>query len=127
MVKADINVTPLIDVLLVLLIIFMVATPIIVTAPVPLPAAAHPTEHKGETLDVVVRADGGVTIAGTPFPDSASLAGYLAARASATRSLLILIQSDRDVAYRDLESVLTACRTSGASEIALATELRPAS
>ena len=124
---AEINVTPMADVMIVLLIIFMVATPIIVTAPVPLPAAAHPTEHEGETLDVVVRADGSVTIAGTPFPTSASLADYLAARASATRSLLILIQADRDAAYRDLEPVLTACRASGASEVGLATELRPES
>ena len=124
---AEINVTPMADVMIVLLIIFMVATPILVTAPVTLPAAAHPTEHKGETLDVVVRADGGVTIAGAPFPDSESLAEYLAARASATRSLLILIQAHREVGYRDLEQVLTACRTSGAAEVALATELRPAS
>ena len=122
---AEINVTPMADVMIVLLIIFMVATPIIVTAPVPLPAATHPTEHKGETLDLVVRAGGGVTIAGTPLPSSASLAEYLAARASATQSLLILIQADRDVAYRDLEHVLTACRASGASEVGLATELRP--
>jgi biopolymer transport protein ExbD len=66
-----------------------------------------------------------VTIEGAPFPDSASLAEYLAARASATGSLLILIQGDRDVTYRDLERVLTACRASGASEVGLATELRP--
>jgi len=122
---AEINVTPMAVVMIVLLIIFMVATPVIVAAPVALPAAAHPTEHKGETLDVVVRAGGGVTIEGAPFPDSASLAEYLAARASATGSLLILIQGDRDVTYRDLERVLTACRASGASEVGLATELRP--
>ena len=113
------------DVMIVLLIIFMVATPIIVTAPVPLPAAAHPTEHKAETLDVVVRADGGVRIAGTPFASSTSLTEYLAARASATQSLVILIQADRDVAYRDLDRVLAACRASGASEVGLSTELRP--
>jgi biopolymer transport protein ExbD len=75
----------------------------------------------------VVRADSAVAIDGTPFPDTASLVDYLVARASATRSLLLLVQADREVPYRDLERVLTACRASGASEIALATELRPAS
>ena len=101
--------------------------PIIAGPPVPLPTAVHPTEHKGETLNVVVHADGAVTIEGSPLSDSVAVADYLAARASATRSLLILIQADRDVRYRDLERVLTACRTSGASEIALAADLRPAS
>ena len=124
---AEINVTPMADVMIVLLIIFMVTAPIIAGPPVPLPTAVHPTEHKGETLNVVVRADGAVTIEGSPLGDSVAIADYLAARASATRSLLILIQADRNVAYRDLERVLAACRTSGASEIALAADLRPAS
>ncbi len=122
---AEINVTPMADVMIVLLIIFMVTAPIIAGPPVPLPTAVHPTEHKGETLTVVVRADGAVTIEGSPLGHSVAVADYLAARASATRSLLILIQADRDVAYRDLERVLTACRTSGVAEIALAAELKP--
>jgi len=124
---AEINVTPMADVMIVLLIIFMVTAPIIAGPPVPLPSAVHPTEHEGETLNVVVHADGAVTIEGSPLGDSVAVADYLAARASATRSLLILIQADRDVPYRDLERVLTACRTSGASAIALAADLRPAS
>jgi biopolymer transport protein ExbD len=124
---AEINVTPMADVMIVLLIIFMVAAPIIANAPVPLPSAAHPTRHEGETLNVVVRVDGAVAIGGTALPDAVTLADYLAARASATRSLLIVVQADRDVAYRDLETVLKACRASGASEVGLATELRPAS
>jgi biopolymer transport protein ExbD len=124
---AEINVTPMADVMIVLLIIFMVTAPIIAGPPVPLPTAVHPSEHKGETLNVVVRADGAVSIEGSPLSDSVALADYLAARASATGSLLILIQADRDVPYRDLERVLTACRTSGASEIALAANLRTAS
>ena len=52
---------------------------------------------------------------------------YLAARASATRSLLVLIQADRDVSYQDLARVLAACRASGVAEIALAAELRAGS
>ena len=124
---AEINVTPMADVMIVLLIIFMVTAPIVAAPPVPLPTAVYPTEHKGETLNVVVRADGVVSIEGSPLSDSIAVADYLAARASATRSLLILIQADRDVPYRDLERVLTACRMSGAAEIALAANLRPAS
>ncbi len=50
----DINVTPMADVMIVLLINFMVATPVLVRAPVQLPTAVHPTEQK-ERLEVVVQ------------------------------------------------------------------------
>jgi biopolymer transport protein ExbD len=118
---AEINVTPMADVMIVLLIIFMVAAPLIVSSPVPLPAAAHPTEHKGETLRLVLRADGAVVV------DGVSLRAYLAARASATRSLQILIQADRNATYRELSPVLAAARQSGAIDVALAAELLPGS
>jgi biopolymer transport protein ExbD len=124
---AEINVTPMADVMIVLLIIFMVATPIVSTAPVPLPTAVHPAEHKGETLKLTLRVNGAVVIDGVPLADSVSLSEYLAARASATRALQILIQADRDATYRELSPVLTACRDSGATEVALAAELRPGS
>jgi biopolymer transport protein ExbD len=122
---AEINVTPMADVMIVLLIIFMVAAPLIVSSPVPLPAAAHPTEHKGETLRLVLRADGAVVVDGAPLADAVSLRAYLAARASATRSLQILIQADRNATYRELSPVLAAARQSGA--IDLAAELLPGS
>jgi biopolymer transport protein ExbD len=124
---AEINVTPMADVMIVLLIIFMVAAPILVQAPVHLPRAAHPSEHKGETLKLALRADGGVVIEGVPLADRVSLPDYIAARVSATRSLLVLIQADRDASYSDLARVLNACRASGVSEIALAAELRAGS
>ena len=124
---AEINVTPMADVMIVLLIIFMVTAPILAQAPVRLPSAAHAREHKGETLKLALRADGGVLVEGAPLADPASLSDYLAARASATRSLLVLIQADRDASYRDLARVLAACRASGVAEIALAAELRAGS
>jgi biopolymer transport protein ExbD len=124
---AEINVTPMADVMIVLLIIFMVATPVLVQAPVRLPPAAHPTEHKGEMLKIALRADGSLLIDGASFADAASLTNYLAARASATRSLLVLIQADGDASYADVARVLAACRTSGISEIALGAQLRAGS
>ena len=121
---AETNVTPMADVMIVLLIIFMVAAPFIAGSPVPLPAAAHPTEHKGETLKLALRSDGGVLVEGVPLAASVSLREYLAARASATRSLQILIQADRDATCRELTRVLAAAREAGASDVALAAELR---
>jgi biopolymer transport protein ExbD len=121
---AEINVTPMADVMIVLLIIFMVATPILVTAPVRLPSAVHATEHRGERVKIALQADGRLLVDGAPFADPDSLADYLAARASADQPLLVLVQADRDTTYADVARVLAKCRASGVSEIALGAELR---
>ena len=93
---ADINVTPMADVMIVLLIIFMVATPIIAGAPVKLPDASHLTEHKGERIEIVVRREGGVELDGVPLAGSERLVEYLGARVAASQSPVVLIQADRD-------------------------------
>jgi len=124
---AEINVTPMADVMIVLLVIFMVATPVIVHAPVRLPLAAHPTEEKGAMLKLALRSDGVVLVEGVPLARSVSLADYLAARVSATRALTVLVQADRDSGYESLAPLLAACRTAGVTQVALAAEQRAGS
>jgi biopolymer transport protein ExbD len=119
---ADINVTPMADVMIVLLIIFMVATPVIVGAPVRLPGAAHSVEHKSERLEVVVRATGEVASGGLVFSNADTLAEWISARRSSGVEPIVLVQADRGVAYREVGRVLAACRRAGVAEIALATE-----
>ena len=123
----EINVTPMADVMIVLLVIFMVTTPIIVSSPVRLPPAAHTAEHKEERLKLALRSDGAVLVEGLPLAGSVSLADYLAARASATRSLRVLVQADQDSAYESLAPVLAACRAAGVAEVALGAEQRAGS
>jgi len=124
---ADINVTPMADVMIVLLIIFMVATPVIVGAPVRLPEATHPVEHKGERLELVIRANGEVVAGGLAFSGAASLAEWISARQSSGAESVVLVQADRAVAYGEVARVLSACRRAGVEEIALATERRAGS
>jgi biopolymer transport protein ExbD len=123
---ADINVTPMADVMIVLLIIFMVATPIIARPPVELPKASHLTQHKGEKLEIVLRHGGGVAIDGVSLPSTELLAEYLGARTPVPESLLVLVQADRDAPYAEVARVLAACRQARVAEVALAAELRPA-
>ena len=122
---ADINVTPMADVMIVLLIIFMVATPII-ARPVELPRASHLTQHKGEKLEIVLRRGGGVAIDGVSLTSTELLAEYLGARTPVPESLLVLVQADRDASYAEVARVLAACRQARVGEVALAAELRPA-
>lgn len=124
---ADINVTPMADVMIVLLIIFMVATPIIAQAPVQLPEATHLTQRKGERLEIVLRRGGSIAIDGVSLPGSEILAEYLGARVPIPESTLVLVQADRDASYAEVARVLAACRQARIGEVALAAELRPGS
>ena len=121
---ADINVTPMADVMIVLLIIFMVATPVLVRAPVRLPTAVHLKEKNGERLEVVVRATGEITAGGLTFGGPDSLAAWISARRGGGMSELVVLQADRGVAYRAVAPVLAACRQAGVDTIALAAERR---
>lgn len=122
---AEINVTPMADVMIVLLIIFMVATPLIAHA-VRLPEAEHATERGGERLEILLRADGSTLVAGTPLPIDA-LGEWLAGRAGVAARATVLVQADRDTPYETVAMVLAACREAGFVEIGLAAQRRAGS
>ncbi len=119
-----INVTPLADVMIVLLIIFMVATPVIVGAPVPLPPAVNAADQRQERLEVVVRTSGAVAVGGLELSGSEALAEWISARRASGAEAVVLVQADRGVAYREVARVLSACRRAGVADVALATERR---
>ena len=124
---ADINVTPMADVMIVLLIIFMVATPLISHPRVRLPEAAHPTPKEGERLEIELRRDGAITLDGTPLAGREALVEYLAVRTSNPGLLQVVIQADRDTTYAEIARILAACREARVGEVALAAALRPGS
>jgi len=121
---AEINVTPMADVMIVLLVIFMVATPVIVGAPVQLPPALHPVDQRQERLEVVVRSSGQLTAGGLPFSGADALAEWLSARKASGGDAIVLVQADRGVRYGEVAALLSAVRRAGVAEIALATERR---
>jgi biopolymer transport protein TolR len=119
---ADINVTPMADVMIVLLIIFMVATPVIVGSPVRLPPARNAADQHPERLEVVVRASGAVTAGGLELSGSDALAEWVSARRASGAETLVLVQADRGVPYGAVARVLSACRRAGVADVALAAE-----
>ena len=124
---ADINVTPMADVMIVLLIIFMVATPVIARAPVRLPPAINAADQRQERLEVVVRASGAVAVGGLELSGSDALAEWISERRPSGAETPVLVQADRGVAYREVARVLSACRRAGVADVALATERRAGS
>src|SRR5512147_2380142 len=90
---ADINVTPMADVMIVLLIIFMVATPIIAGSAVRLPDARHAATHAREgRAFIVVRADGSTLLDGAPV-GAAQVEERLAARGTTLPA--VTVEADR--------------------------------
>jgi biopolymer transport protein ExbD len=115
----EINVTPFIDVMLVLLIIFMVAAPLsTVDLPVDLPSStAIPTKKPDNPIYVTIKADLVVAVGETPVKRT-DLARFLESIPDA-RQQRILLRADRGVPYGELMDVLELLRVGGYSKIAL--------
>jgi len=116
---ADINVTPLVDVMLVLLIIFMVTAPMLATGiKVNLPSArtAQPLENK-EPVIVAVTKDGAVSVGKDPVP-RAELAATVKARLGDSNGV-VQLRGDRDAPYGDVVSVMDDLAANGVTRIAI--------
>ena len=121
---AEINVTPFVDVMLVLLIIFMVAAPLMtVGVPVELPktaANALPGEEE-EPLTVTVTADGVVMIQ-TSEVAREELVAKLRAIATERDSTRVFLRADGAVPYADVMQVMGALNRGGFGNIGLVTD-----
>ena len=118
--QSDINVTPLIDVCLVLLIVFMVITPLIVDGiPIRLPQTSTADKLAKQPLQISVKADG------TIFIDSVVIRGEQLASELARKhdqlSRPVVVKADKTLAYGDVVRVLDACRGAGFENVGLAT------
>jgi biopolymer transport protein ExbD len=115
-----INVTPFIDVMLVLLIIFMVAAPLVtVDVAVELPAStAQAQPHPNKPVYLTIKADGSLALGDDPV-SRAGLAAALAAATSGDKSERIFLRGDRAVAYGDVMAALNDLRAAGYLKVAL--------
>jgi biopolymer transport protein ExbD len=116
----DINVTPFIDVMLVLLIIFMVAAPLsTVDLPVNLPSStAVPQKKPDKPTYVTIKSDLAVAIGETQVK-RVDLVRSLDAMADEGKERRIFLRADRAVPYGELMDVLERLRVGGYTKIAL--------
>ena len=116
----EINVTPFIDVMLVLLIIFMIAAPLsTVDLPVDLPSSsATPQKKPDKPTYVTIKADLAVAIGETPVK-RVDLVRTLDAASEAGKDRRIFLRADRGVPYGDLMDVLERLRAGGYLKVAL--------
>ena len=116
----EINVTPFIDVMLVLLIIFMVAAPLAtVDVAVDLPAStALPQPRADEPVYLTVQQDLSLRLNQDPIT-APTLAAALDALTAGNREQRIFVRADKGVAYGDLMDTLNSLRAAGYLKVAL--------
>ncbi len=120
---ADINVTPLVDVMLVLLIVFMVTAPLLTTGvTVDLPQArTAPLPGQDEPVVVTIRADGTLYLQESPI-GLEELGPRLSAVRERNPDLRVFVRGDRQVDYGRVMSVVGSLNQAGIAKVALLTE-----
>jgi biopolymer transport protein ExbD len=125
-IKSDINVTPLVDVMLVLLIIMMIVAPLLQKgAPVRLPTASNSAD-KPETQDqtvVAVTANGEYYVNGVPIPDT-DLRRRVEEILEDKTEKIVLIKADEDASYGKVMEAMDELRAAGIEDMGLITERR---
>ena len=118
--NSDINVTPFVDVMLVLLIIFMVAAPLAtVDLGVDLPASAvEPQPRPDKPVFVTVKPDLTIAVGEDIIPRD-TLSGTLDAATKNNKDERIFLRADKVVSYGDLMEVMNLLRNAGYLKIAL--------
>jgi biopolymer transport protein TolR len=114
-----INVTPLVDVMLVLLVIFVVTAKIIVTPAVPLdlPHAAHGEEVQ-VVLSIILPVRGPMLVNGAAVTDDADFASHARAAFAGNPDLRAVIQADGEVPHRKVVHLLDELKGVGITRVA---------
>lgn len=122
--SADINVTPLVDVMLVLLVIFMVTAPMLtVGVPVDLPKTnATAINEQEDPLTVTVDAKGVLYLQETPL-ELETLVPRLVAITGSNPDARIFVRGDKGIAYGRVMEVMGAINAAGFKKVALISEL----
>ena len=117
---ADINVTPFIDVMLVLLIVFMIAAPLsTVDVPLNLPtSSAEATQRPEDPVWLSLAPDLTLTLGNQPLT-GADLQAALDIQTKTKRDTQVFLRADRVVPYGDLMTVLDQLRVAGYLKVAL--------
>ena len=121
---SDINTTPLVDVMLVLLIIFLITIPVVTTSiPVQLPKESiEVRESKPENIIISVDTGGSIYWYGARLPNTAALVDRLKKVAVMKPQPEVQIRGDLAARYDSVGKVIYACQRAGIVKVAFITE-----
>jgi biopolymer transport protein TolR len=125
-INSNINVTPMVDVMLVLLIIFMVITPMLqnkvsIDMAKVTNAVAMPDADKDDAIVVAITRDGGVYL-GQDKVATSELGAKVRDKLADTPGKTIYVRADARAQYRAVEDAIDAVRTAGVDEVGLLTQ-----
>jgi biopolymer transport protein ExbD len=125
--NSTINTTPLVDVMLVMLIIFLITVPVVVqTIPVDLPKTSNvPTQTKPENIVIAVDPTGQIYWNSSVLPDNAALLRKLKEVAVLQPQPEIHIRGDLSARYENVGKVVFACQRAAIRKVAFITEPGP--
>ena len=122
---AEINMTPMIDVMLVLLIIFMVAAPMLTTGvDVSLPESSTGKNLESQALVVTLERDGRIEFE-KHFLQVGVLRAQLSQRAAESRKRPIMVRADQNISYGRVIAVVDAIRAAGFTQVGFVTQAAP--
>jgi biopolymer transport protein ExbD len=121
---SEINTTPLVDVMLVLLILFLITIPVITqSVPVELPKAANiPTQTKPENINIAVDRDGNVFWNTARVPDQEALLERIKQVAVMDPQPEIHVRGDRGTQYEHIGRVIVTAQRGGIQKVGFITE-----
>ena len=122
--NSDINVTPFVDIMLVLLIIFMVAAPLAtvnVAVDLPPPNLDPPPPSPKEPIFISLQNNGEIYLGDNPVP-LGSLIGTVVQRTKGDRDNRIMVRADRNVLYGNVMNVMNMLQEYGYTKVALIAE-----
>ena len=125
--NSTINTTPLVDVMLVLLIIFLITIPVVThTVPVELPKETNvPTQTKPENVNISVDKDGNIYWNDKAIPDSAALLERMKEAALKEPQPEVHIRGDANTRYESVGRVVFICQRAGIVKVGFITEPPP--
>ncbi|OYT99356.1 MAG: biopolymer transporter ExbD [Burkholderiales bacterium PBB1] len=128
-VNASINTTPLVDVMLVLLIIFLITIPVVrQTVPMSLPKEVNqPRQTKPENIEISVDRDGRVYWNAQPLADAAALVERLKVEGAKQPQPEVQVRGDEKTRYEAVGRVVYVCQRAGIAKVSFVTEPPPKS
>lgn len=126
---SDINVTPMADIMIVLLIIFMVITPMLQRGvDVKLPLAANTKDRKDEqkSITVALKKDTTIFVNGIKKDTPTDLVTDIKSRLETISegNRMVFLKADQELPYAEVMKVMDLCREAGVEEVALIAEAR---
>jgi biopolymer transport protein ExbD len=122
---STINTTPLVDVMLVLLIIFLITIPVVThTVPVKLPVErSQPYQTKPENINIAVNTDGEIFWNEQRMPDADALLAKLQVIAAQSPQPEVHIRGDQHTRYEFIGKVVKSVQRAGIAKVSFVTEL----